>query len=133
MRVQVIVDCANVIANPKAGQKAKDVVKVLIARGFCTNDGVLFRSTLTLDRGASAYEALAATGLPMTVRNTSMGHYIAAISGLQEMDGGPQSGWIYLVNGTMPGVGADGFTLSHGDQMRWRYTIAKGDALSNLP
>ncbi len=41
---------------------------------------------------------------------------------LSEFDGGPQSGWMYCVKGSFPGVGASGWTLLNGDVMRWQYT-----------
>ena len=41
---------------------------------------------------------------------------------LSEFDGGQQSGWLYCVNGTFPGVGASAWTLVNGDVLRWQYT-----------
>ncbi|MBO7699763.1 MAG: DUF4430 domain-containing protein [Eubacteriaceae bacterium] len=41
---------------------------------------------------------------------------------LSEFDCGEQSGWMYCVNGTFPGVGASGWNLKNGDVMRWQYS-----------
>ncbi|MGI5874505.1 MAG: S-layer homology domain-containing protein [Bacillota bacterium] len=41
---------------------------------------------------------------------------------LCEFDGGAQSGWMYCVNNSFPGVGASAWTLNHRDVMRWQYT-----------
>lgn len=41
---------------------------------------------------------------------------------LSEFDCGSDSGWMYCVNGSFPGVGASAYTLSNGDVMRWQYT-----------
>ncbi|MBR2780438.1 MAG: DUF4430 domain-containing protein, partial [Eubacteriaceae bacterium] len=43
---------------------------------------------------------------------------------LSEFDCGEQSGWMYCVNGTFPGVGASGWTLKNGDVMRWQYSCS---------
>ena len=41
---------------------------------------------------------------------------------LSEFDGGPQSGWMYCVNSSFPGVGASSYTLLNQDVMRWQYS-----------
>ncbi|MBR2780491.1 MAG: DUF4430 domain-containing protein, partial [Eubacteriaceae bacterium] len=43
---------------------------------------------------------------------------------LSEFDCGEQSGWMYCVNGTFPGVGASGWNLKTGDVMRWQYSCS---------
>ena len=41
---------------------------------------------------------------------------------LSEFDGGYQSGWMYCVNNSFPGVGASGWTMNNRDVMRWQFT-----------
>ena len=41
---------------------------------------------------------------------------------LSEFDGGLQSGWMYCVNNSFPGVGASGWTMNNRDVMRWQFT-----------
>ena len=41
---------------------------------------------------------------------------------LSEFDGGTDSGWLYCVNGTFPGVGASATTLVNGDVVRWQFS-----------
>lgn len=48
--------------------------------------------------------------------------YVQAIGGLGEFDGGPDSGWMYSVNGIYPNYSAGLYTLQDGDVLRWRYT-----------
>ncbi|WP_342514308.1 S-layer homology domain-containing protein [Sporosarcina sp. FSL K6-1522] len=48
--------------------------------------------------------------------------YVQAIDGLGEFDGGPDSGWMYSVNGIYPNFSAGLYTLQDGDVLRWRYT-----------
>ncbi len=52
--------------------------------------------------------------------------YIEGIGNLYEFDGGPQSGWMYSVNGVYPGLGCSSYTLSDGDQIVFRYTCDMG-------
>lgn len=51
------------------------------------------------------------------------GSYIAEIDGLGEFDKGPNSGWMYSVNGiTPPTTSANEYKLSDGDRIVWYYT-----------
>ena len=52
--------------------------------------------------------------------------YIEGIGNLYEYDCGPQSGWMYCVNGTYPGLGCSGYTLADGDVIVFRYTCDLG-------
>ena len=52
--------------------------------------------------------------------------YIEGIGNLYEFDCGPQSGWMYCVNGTYPGLGCSGYTLADGDVIVFRYTLDLG-------
>ena len=52
--------------------------------------------------------------------------YIEGIGNLYEFDCGPQSGWMYSVNGIYPGLGCSGYTLADGDVIVFRYTCDLG-------
>ena len=52
--------------------------------------------------------------------------YIEGIGNLYEFDCGPQSGWMYCVNGTYPGLGCSGYTLADGDVIVFSYTLDLG-------
>ena len=52
--------------------------------------------------------------------------YIEGIGNLYEFDCGPQSGWMYSVNGTYPGLGCSAYTLSDGDLIVFSYTCDLG-------
>ena len=52
--------------------------------------------------------------------------YIEGIGNLYEFDCGPQSGWMYSVNGTYPGLGCSGYTLADGDRIVFSYTLNLG-------
>jgi hypothetical protein len=74
--------------------------------------------TVSLDEGATALDALRATGAVTGVRSG----YVYTIDGLAEKKTGPTSGWLYAVNGAVPGVGANTYTLYQGDTVQWYYT-----------
>lgn len=64
---------------------------------------------------------LAKHGIPF--RTNPSGTYIESINGLSEFDNGPNSGWMYKINGTHRNV--DGYAtqvLNQGDTIEWHYT-----------
>ena len=52
--------------------------------------------------------------------------YIEGIGNLYEYDCGPQSGWMYSVNGIYPGLGSSAYTLADGDVIVFNYTCDLG-------
>ena len=52
--------------------------------------------------------------------------YIEGIGNLYECDCGPQSGWMYSVNGIYPGLGCSAYTLADGDVIVFSYTCDLG-------
>ena len=49
-------------------------------------------------------------------------YYIEGINYLYEFDCGPESGWMYKVNGWFPNYGCSSYTLHDGDTIVWTYT-----------
>ena len=52
--------------------------------------------------------------------------YIEGIGNLSEFDCGPQSGWMYSVNGVYPGLGCSAYPLADGDVIVFSYTLDLG-------
>ena len=52
--------------------------------------------------------------------------YIEGIGNIYEFDCGPQSGWMYSVNGVHPGLGCSAYTLADGDVIVFNYTCDLG-------
>lgn len=52
--------------------------------------------------------------------------YIEGIANLYEFDCGEQSGWMFSVNGTYPGLGCSAYTLADGDAIVFSYTCDLG-------
>ena len=78
-------------------------------------------TTVQLDRGASVYDALVATGLSINARSSQFGKYVAGIGGLAEKEHGGTSGWTYYVNGVFVNNAASGTVLNDGDAVSWVY------------
>lgn len=78
-------------------------------------------ATVTLPPGASAYDALLASGAGVNARGSVYGTYVAAIDGLAEKDHGGMSGWVYAVNGVEPQTACSNYKLSDGDVVAWLY------------
>ena len=90
--------------------------------GITSSGVILSRRNVTVPTDASVRQALDATGVRLNAR----GAYIAGIAGLSEGDLGPQSGWMFSVNGAFSSQSASAHRLSAGDVIAWRYTINGG-------
>lgn len=85
---------------------------------------VSFSKSLTLDEGATVFDALAAAGVDFVARDSAYGKYVAAIGGLAEKQHGGTSGWMYSVNGEVVMTSCSNCVLSQGDQVQWFYTVS---------
>lgn len=86
-------------------------------------------TTVTLEEGATAYDALLAAaqqaGLSVNASPSQFGMYVKGIGGLAEFDRGDESGWTYYVNGVFINNAATGTVLSNGDAVSWVYVTEK--------
>lgn len=99
-------------------------VRVTVTIDARADGGSTSSYTVSLDSGATAYDALVATGAGVNARSTAMGIYVAAINGYAEKDQGGESGWKYAVNGSYPNYSAGAYTLSDGDAVAWVYVMS---------
>ena len=77
----------------------------------------------TLDKGATAFDALQACGLPVDAVSGQFGVYVRSIGGLAERDHGPSSGWTYAVNGQRPAAACSSYQIADGDTIEWIYVV----------
>lgn len=103
-------------------QEAK--VRVTVTIDARADGGASSSYSVSLDPGATAYDALVATGVSVNARSTALGVYVAAINGYAEKDQGGESGWKYAVNGSYPNYSAGVCTLSDGDAVTWVYVTS---------
>ena len=83
-----------------------------------TKEDIVAGETTAMDLLKSV---LGREGIPYVID----GNYVVSINGLAEYDAGPNSGWMYKVNGKLPGngtVAANEYCLQRGDNLVWFYT-----------
>jgi len=86
-----------------------------------SDNGAMLYGNMRLNPGATAFDALAASGASLGTQGGAMGTYVFSINGLAQGEAGPQSGWKYYINGSPPGVSSDLYVLANGDNLEWRY------------
>ncbi|MEW9124347.1 MAG: DUF4430 domain-containing protein [Thermotaleaceae bacterium] len=89
--------------------------------------GTLVESTsVEVLKGATVYDVLAKIlqekGITHTKTGIGSSIYVSGIDGLSEFDNGPNSGWMYTVNGKIPPVSAGAYIPQDGDVIHWYYT-----------
>ncbi len=104
------------------GSEDSGTVTVSVSVSSSAADGrVSGSASPTFEKGATAYDALCATGLSVTARSSQYGIYVSAIGGLAEFEYGGNSGWMYSVNGSAPNVSCGSYVLKDGDHVSWYY------------
>ncbi|MDY4041029.1 MAG: DUF4430 domain-containing protein [Collinsella sp.] len=99
---------------------APDTVTVTISvSARAAGGGTLASTSLTFERGATAYDALMGTDLSVSSENTVYGIYVRAIGGYAASG---SSGWMYAVNGSEPNTSAANYVLEDGDAVSWYYS-----------
>lgn len=106
----------------------KDREKV---NSYIPDDGVILDKTeFKASEGDTVYDILMLAnkkyGIPIDNTGAQGAAYIAAINYLYEFDYGDLSGWMYRVNGMLPEVGCQSYTVSDGDEIEWLYTTNIG-------
>lgn len=101
---------------------ASSAVTVSVSVSSSAADGRVSGSAHpTFKKGATAYDALCATGLSVGTKSSQYGLYVSAIGGLAEFEYGGKSGWMYSVNGSTPNVSCGKYVLKDGDTVSWYY------------
>lgn len=105
-----------------ANSTASSTVTVSVSVSSSAADGRVSGSAHpTFKKGATAYDALCATGLSVSTKSSQYGIYVSAIGGLVEFEYGGKSGWMYSVNGSAPNVSCGKYVLKDGDSVSWYY------------
>ena len=92
-----------------------------------SNIGTLINArTIDLKEGASAFDALKQgleeRGIAFDYSGPGTSVYITSINGLSEFDNGPESGWLYKVNGSSPVVSCGEIIVKQGDDVLFYYS-----------
>ena len=107
-----------------------------------TNDAQWVSGDYTITKGQSALDALQkalkANGITCQTKNSQYGTYVQSLTRngetLGELDQGPNSGWMYQINGKTPMVGIDAYGMEGGDKLLFYYVAdyTKEDAGGSL-
>lgn len=93
-----------------------------------SNGIILAASTVEFTEGETVFDVLkracSYTNIQLEYAYTPLyeSYYIEGINNLYEFDCGPESGWMYKVNGWFPNYGCSAYTLKDGDTIVWTYT-----------
>ncbi len=105
-------------------------------RGEIPPGGVILpRTEYVLRPGDTAFDLLKRTARHNAVqmeyqgadRNAFGSVYVQGIGYLYEFSCGPESGWVYLVNGKFPDRGCSSYELSDGDWVQWIYSCERSN------
>ncbi len=96
-------------------------------------DGIIFPAAeVSFAEGESAFEVLQRemkkAGIHLEFNSVPLykSNYIEGIGNLYELDGGELSGWVYRINGAVPGYGCNLYQLQPGDVVEFVYTCNLG-------
>ena len=109
----------------------KDTVNPSIASRIPDDGTILEVTTYTAAEGFTVYDVLAAVTamhnpvIPIVANSDKS--YVSSINNLSEKNVGPQSGWTYRVNGVLPMMAANQYTVKDGDVIKWIYVCQLGD------
>lgn len=99
-------------------------------------NGVILDTTeVTFNPGDTVYDITLRMAKDQKIHMESEGTqamgnlYVAAIANIYEKAYNSKSGWIYLINGTQPGISSGLQELKNGDQLVWAYSLDLGNDL----
>lgn len=85
-------------------------------------DGTIYENqVLAFTDGESVLDLFKKACQSENIAYNVKGSYIASINGIAEFDYGPQSGWIYTVNGESTSVGCASYIPQNGDNIEFKY------------
>ena len=96
--------------------------------GYVPSSGVILSTTVEITAGETVFDVLkracSAYGIQLEYSWSPIynSYYVEGINNLYEFDCGPESGWVYKVNGWFPNYGCSGYSLSGGESIVWCYT-----------
>ncbi len=122
----ISISCATILENME--DLTPEKAKLVPADGW-----LLPETTLNFSEGESVFDVLLRVcrenKMHMEYSDTPIYNsaYIEGIGNLYEFDCGPQSGWMYHVNGWFPNYGCSRYALQDGDVIYWVFTCDMGD------
>ena len=123
VKCNITIDCSILLSNMDKLEKN--------VRKYVPKDGRLLNNIeIKVKKGASVYDVLVAAckenkiAYDATYSAIYNSSYVKGIGYLYEKMAGDMSGWLYLVDGKTPNVGASAYKISGGEQIEWMYTCS---------
>lgn len=123
IKCDVTIDCTILLSNMDKLNKN--------ARKYVPDSGKLLdKTSIKIKKGSSAYEVLTAVCKQKKIAYDAeysaiyKTSYVKGIGYLYEKMAGDMSGWLYLVDGVTPNVGASAYKLKGGEHIEWTYTCS---------
>jgi|GEM_PF-1039474 len=114
------------VSSPGGGSGGGDETLSLIVKGY--KGERLLSKTVAVEDGDTALSILLdQSSLDVEVTGHVGNRYVSSINGLAEFDHGPESGWMYKVDGEAPSITADNYDISGCDKVEWLYTSNMGE------
>ncbi|HJV45164.1 MAG TPA: S-layer homology domain-containing protein [Bacillota bacterium] len=118
------------LSNSNSGSKSstQQTIKTgtitLTVTGDHQHGTIMPATEVQLQDGDTAFSVLVRTlsSSQIKYKSYSGSLYVQAIDGINEFDHGPQSGWIFLVNGIQSQISASDYQLTSGDRLEWKYS-----------
>lgn len=97
-------------------------------QSYIPRDGMVFAPTsIEIQEGDSVFTLLERVCKQNGIQLIADQGYVRFIHNIGEFDAGSTSGWMYKVNGVMPGVGSNSYQVKEHDVIEWRFTVKPGD------
>ena len=131
--VFISIDCTDVLRH------MDDLDLALREEGYIPADGMILAPTeYVLRPGDTVFDLLKRTCRHNKIQMEYQGAdknafgtvYVQGIGYLYEFSCGPQSGWIFTVNGEFPDRGCSDYKLSDGDKVEWKYSCSLDSVFS---
>lgn len=115
--------CGTTAATDASSEAATDeaALAVTVEIDATAGEGEQNSYDVSLDEGATAYDALVATGVDVNASDSEYGMYVEGIDGVAAGDFGDMSGWLYSVNDEEADVSCSEYQLEDGDVVTWTY------------
>lgn len=120
------------VSSTPAPSTKKPVPKATATVSITGDQGspILPTTSVEVKQGDTVYDLLFRVttqyGIQMEKRGTGAMLYVEGIDNLYEFDRGPESGWMYRVNGIFPNKSAGVVAVKSGDRIEWLYTRELG-------
>lgn len=104
---------------------------IVSIRGHEEMGEILASTSVALESGDTVLDVLKRVTrekkIQMEFRGMGMLAYVEGINNLYELDHGPESGWVYHLNGEESEKGAGLYKPQSGDRIEWLYTMDLGE------